>query len=104
MKYTIEDLTSAMSSFCSLLEVKGELERDSWREELDSFIFSYINPVEVKEETIPITLASIRNTCGWSKYCDVTGGNHYMLNESSVEDYEIFHVKISDAKKLNLIK
>lgn len=57
--------------------------------------------IEVEEEeTIPITL----NTCGWSEYCDVTGGNHYMLKEWNVEDTEIFHVKKSHAKQLGFIK
>jgi hypothetical protein len=61
--------------------------------------------IEVEEEeTIPITLGLIKNTCGWSEYCDVTGGNHYMLKEWNVEDTEIFHVKKSHAKQLGFIK
>ena len=58
---------------------------------------------EEEEERIPITLASIKAICGWSKYCDITGGNHWMMNEFSVEDSEIFYVKKSHAKELNLI-
>jgi hypothetical protein len=70
--------------------------------DFDEFIES-INKVEVEEDTIPITLGHIRNTCGWSRYCDITGSNHYMLKEFSVSDREIFDVKKSDAEKLGLI-
>ena len=64
------------------------------------------NYEEVKEEEkeIPITLGMIRASCGWSRYCDVTGGNHYMLNEWSVNDNEIFRTKESHARKLGFIK
>jgi hypothetical protein len=64
------------------------------------------NYEEVKEEEkeIPITLGMIRASCGWSRYCDVTGGNHYMLKEWSVDDNEIFRTKESHARKLGFIK
>lgn len=55
------------------------------------------------EETIPVTLALIKKVCGWSEFCDVTGGNHYALKEFSISDREVFDVKISHAKKLCLI-
>lgn len=58
----------------------------------------------IDEKTLPITLGMIKATCGWSKFCDVTDSNHYMLNEFSVSDNEIFHVKYSHAKELGLIK
>ena len=61
-------------------------------------------PIEEIQKTIPVTLATIKATCGWSEYCDVTGSNHYMLNEFSVDDTEIFYVKESHAKQLNLMK
>lgn len=55
------------------------------------------------EKTIPVTLATIKATCSWSKFCDVTGGNHYALNEFTISDSEIFDVKESHANELNLI-
>lgn len=69
----------------------------------DEYVASIFHKEKEEEETIPITLASILAICGWSEYCDITGGNHYMLNEYSVEDSEIFYVKKSHAKQLNLI-
>jgi hypothetical protein len=60
--------------------------------------------IQKEEKLIPITLGMIHATCGWSRYCDVTGGNHYMLNEWSVEDTEIFKTKESHAIELGFIK
>lgn len=71
--------------------------------DLEEYIDELKNPKPVEEETVPITLGHIKRTCGWSKFCDVTGGNHYMLKEWSVSDREVFDVKISHAKQLNLI-
>jgi len=58
----------------------------------------------VTEPTIPVTLATIKLTCGWSKFCDVTGSNHYMLKEFQVEDSKVFYVKEFHAKKLGLAR
>lgn len=69
----------------------------------DEWISEFMKDPEVIEETIPVTLGTIKFICGWSEFCDVTGGNHYMLKEWNVSDREIFDVKISHAEKLNLI-
>lgn len=72
--------------------------------DLEEFIYKIKNPnIEEEEETIPITLGQIKATCGWSRYSDITGANPYMLNEWDPNDREIFDVKISHAKKLNII-
>ena len=71
--------------------------------DLEEFIDEIKNPKPVEEDTVPITLGQIKRKCGWSSYCDVTGGNHYMLNEWNPSDREIFDVKVSHAKKLKLI-
>ena len=77
--------------------MQGEMGEDEW-------IVYYTKEPIIEEKTVPITLGMIRMTCGWSRYCDVVkGANPYMLNEWTVEDCEIFNVKISDAKKLGLI-
>jgi hypothetical protein len=60
--------------------------------------------IEEEEKTIPITLATIQNTCGWSKFCDVTGSNQLMLNEHTVLDDDVFYVKESDIKTLDILK
>jgi len=70
---------------------------------LEDFIISKKVIQEVEEETVPITLGQIKASCGWSRYADVTGANPYMINEWNPSDREIFDVKKSDAKKLNLI-
>lgn len=59
---------------------------------------------EVEEENIPITYGLIRNTFGWPKFCDVTGGNHYMVNEwGHPDDSTIYKITISQAKELGII-
>lgn len=61
-----------------------------------------LDEVIEEEKTIPVTIATIKNTCGWSKYCDITDANHYMLKEWNVADSEIREVKLSHAKELGL--
>lgn len=59
------------------------------------------NSPKVVEEKVPITYGTIKNTCGWSKWCDVTNGNHYAINEWG--DYPIdtiFYCTKSQFKKL----
>ncbi len=58
---------------------------------------------EEEEETIPVSYGLIRNSFGWSRFCDVTNGNHYAAKEFNIEDYETFDVKLSHAKELGLI-
>lgn len=73
-------------------------------EETGDWNIPKVNIIEEVEATIPVTLATIKNTCGWSDFCDVTGANHYALKEWTIEDSEIFNVKISHAKELKLIR
>ena len=102
-KYNENDLREAFKA--GLLKgtypsyIQGELDEDEW-------INDYCKKIEevVEEETVPITLAQIKRTCGWSEFCDVTGSNHYMLKEWTVDDRTIFDVKISQAKELGLIR
>ena len=99
--YTENDLREAFKAgrvkgtYPSYLQ--GEMDEDEWVE-------YYTKEPIIEEKTVPITLGMIKMTCGWSRYCDVvTSANPYMLNEWSVEDSEIFDVKITDAKELDLI-
>lgn len=58
----------------------------------------------IDNETIPITFGLIRAKCGWGEFCDVTGGNHWAINEGwEPSDREIIDVKIKHAKELGLI-
>ena len=59
---------------------------------------------EVEVETVPITYGQIKRTIGWSRFCDVTGGNHYAINEwGDYPDREIFDVEVEHAKILGFI-
>ena len=66
------------------------------------FEYPTTTDIEEKEEKkIPITFYQIKKV-GWSKFCDVTGGNHYAINEGySPEDSEIFYITEEQAKQLN---
>ena len=67
----------------------------------------YIESLKQKPEegkTIPITYGLIKATCGWSKWCDVTRGNHYSINEwGHYPDNEVFYITETQAKQLNFI-
>lgn len=68
------------------------------------FTFGYATTTDV-EDTIPISYALIKRTVGWSAFCDVTGSNHYAVNEwGDYPDNELFHIKESHAKELGFIK
>ena len=69
----------------------------------EEWIHEFFNPTIEPEKTYPVTFFSIVNSCGWSEFCDVTGGNHYAVKEFGIEDREIFDVKESHAKRLGLI-
>jgi hypothetical protein len=98
--YTESDLRLAFKAgkikgeFPSFMQ--GELDEDEY---IDS-----IKPKMIIEKEIPITLGMIKATCGWYRYCEITGSNEWMLREWSVEDSEIFYTKKSHAVKLGLIK
>ena len=79
--------------------------------EYDSVIDAYNSVLEkllqkelLPEELISVTYSLIKNTCGWSKFCDVTNNNHYAINGfGEFEPDRIFKIKKEDAKKLNFI-
>lgn len=46
---------------------------------------------EAEEETIiPVTYASIKNTVGWARFCEVTGGNRFAINQYG--DFDMSHI------------
>lgn len=104
--YTEEDLrlafrtgaTEYSTSFTNLHSfLKNGREEDKYIESL--------NPQPKEEKNIPITFFQIKNNIGWSKWCDVTGGNHYALNEGySPSDSEVFYCTRSQAIELGIIK
>lgn len=100
--YTEEDLRKAYREG-SVDSFEGITDETAERLEND-FINIFTKPVQEKEETVPVTFYAIKNKCGWSRYCDVTGGNHYAINEGyDPDDREIFDIEISHARELGLI-
>jgi len=89
--------------------LKGFIKENSTTPNIDvdlveEFIEDYIkdnSKKEIVEEKIPITYGTIKNTCGWSKWCDITNGNHYAINEwGDFEDSYIFHCTKLQFQKL----
>jgi hypothetical protein len=73
-----------------------------------SWLFGFPTTIDVEpeeeEKEIPITYGLIKATCGWSKWCDVTNGNHYAINEfGDYEDREVFYITETQAKQLKFI-
>jgi len=100
--YTEEDLRKAYRASRND-SYRGITDETAERLE-NEFIDIFTKPVQEKEETVPVTFYAIKTKCGWSEYCDVTGGNHYAINEGyNPNDRCIFDVKISHARELGLI-
>jgi hypothetical protein len=60
-----------------------------------------LNPKQDDEELIPITYGFIKNTFGWSRFCDVTNHNHYAINERGEPDLnDTFNVTKEQLDKL----
>ena len=91
LAYNLEDMLSYD-------ETPGGLRWGKLVNKLQEFEFD-----EIEEKNIPILFYTIKHKIGWGKWCDVTGGNHYALNECySPKDNEIFYCTESQAKQLNL--
>lgn len=61
-------------------------------------------PEKEEEKTVPITYGLIKATVGWSRFCDVTGGNHYAIKEwGDYPDNEVFRVLESHARELGFL-
>lgn len=102
-----DNITLDLSGYntTQLNTLRKALEQIGSDESILTIIDDLVARLEVKnEKKIPITLHTILNTCGWTEYCDVTGGNHYMLREWSVSESEVFWVRESHAKELRLIR
>jgi hypothetical protein len=66
---------------------------------LDEYILE--NSPKVEEEKVPITYGTIKNTCGWYKWCDITHMNHFVMEEwGEFEDNHILYCKKSQFQKL----
>lgn len=62
-----------------------------------------LTPIE-EEKDVPVLFYTIKNKIGWSKWCDVVGGNHYAINEGyNPNDREVFYCTNSQAEELNIL-
>lgn len=59
----------------------------------------FVEP-EVEEEEIPVTYGMIRNTIGWSRFCEVTGNTHDILDLYDFNPEDIFHITKSQFNEL----
>lgn len=102
-KYTEEDLRKLVDL---IDESYRGVTRDNTNgsEILEDFLLNGFAEEKVEEKEIPITYGLIKATCGWSRFCDVTGGNHYAINEfGDYEANEVFYITESQAKQLKFI-
>jgi len=67
------------------------------------FISQKLNKKIEEEEKFSFTLQYIKAKCGWDKFCDVTGYNHYALNEFSISESELFSITKSHAIELGFL-
>ncbi len=104
--YSIEDLKHAYKAGVFDSQIDSHIADD-----IDNAFDEYVRDLEsqrnkVEEEpTFRIYYAWIKYNCGWSRYCDVTGGNHYAINEfGEFDDNHSFTITQSEAKQLGYIK
>ena len=99
-KYTEEDLRKAFQAGHERGVFDGQGNYFDAPLDEDEYIES-LNPKPIQEKTIPITYGLIKAVCGWSRFCDVTNGNHYAINEfGDLPDNEIFHITQKEYDKL----
>lgn len=100
---------------CYLMQeyAKSQMERAYFEGQNDSGEFDKVKGFETwyketyekkeLEETIDIAYSWIKKKCGWSKFCDVTGGNHYAIKEFGEPYQTSFEVTISQAEELGYL-
>lgn len=102
--YTEEDLRKAYEQGAKDYHRSSKTLTDFLSYDVDEYMDIINLPLVIEEKEIPITYGLIKATCGWGKWCDVTGGNHYTINEFG--DYplnEVFYITETQAKQLNFI-
>jgi len=67
----------------------------------DEYIESITNVEKIVIQTIPVTYSLIKITVGWSRFCDVTGYNHYTINEfGDFDDNHKFNITLPEWNEL----
>jgi hypothetical protein len=101
-KYTEEDLREAFRAGCERgAFVQAGNYFDAPFDE-DEYIES-LNP-KPTEDKIGFTYSFLRRKLDWEEFCDLTGIDYYArANGYEIRDDEVFSIKESDTKRLNLI-
>tara|TARA_R110000772_G_scaffold78161_1_gene167715 strand:+ start:743 stop:1075 length:333 start_codon:yes stop_codon:yes gene_type:complete len=98
-KYTIEEFRAIIDSYESEGATHLKL---SYRDYGNPIINLYEEQKEQPKD-VPVLYYTIKNTIGWSRWCDVTGGNHYALNEGYYpSDREVLYCTKDQAKDLGI--
>lgn len=102
MNYTEEDLRKLASLIDDAYRcyTKDNIHADII---IEDFIENGFEKEKEEEKDVPVLFYTIKNKIGWGKWCDVTGGNHYALNEGYSPDMnEVFYCTKSQAEELEI--
>lgn len=104
-EYSLQDLKHAYKAGVFDSNMDSDVINDVERY-FDDYLDNLKKSKETKEEkTIKIYYSWIKYNCGWSKYCDITGSNHYAINEfGEPDDDEYYEVTLTEAKELGYIR
>lgn len=74
---------------------------DEVRKQVDEFVpsESFLAPPE-PERLLSVPLWQIKLKCGWIRWCEVVGGDEWMLSEYPIDENDIFHATESQLYKL----
>ena len=106
MEYSIEDLKNAYKAGVFDSQMDSHIVDD-----IDNAFDEYLSILEKKrnkekeEPMLKIYYVWIKYNCGWSKFCDITGGNHYAINEfGEFDDNDSFDISLSQAERLGYVR
>ena len=97
--FSLEDFRAELDRF----EKRGATHIKLSYQDYGNPFIDLLEEVKQEEKDIPVLFHTIKNKIGWGKWCDVTGGNHYALNEGySPDDTDVFYCTKSQAEELGL--
>lgn len=102
MEYSREDLKNAYKAGVFDSQMDSHIVDD-----IDNAFDEYLSRLEktVEEPMLKIYYVWIKYNCGWSKFCDITGGNHYAINEfGEFDDNDSFDISLSQAERLGYVR
>lgn len=98
-KYSIDEFIDIVEGFREIGATHLKLSYQDYGNPL----IDLFEETEQEQQEIPITYSYVKRIIGWSRFCDITGRNHYAINEfGGYPDNEIFYVTEEQARKLNI--